>query len=74
METLFFTNKALLYILLMSCLLHILASKHVELSHGESISIPEIHVEKRETFDLRVSEFIKMTGPWLRKRISFLRD
>lgn len=59
MEALFFTNKALLYIPLMSCLLRILASIHLELSHEEGISIPEIHAEKREAFDLRVSEFIK---------------
>lgn len=68
METLFFTNKALLYIPLVSCLLCLLASIHLELSHGEGISIPEIHAEKRETFDLRVSEFIKWLGPgWKRE-------
>lgn len=67
METFFSTNKTLLYIPLVSCLLRILALLHLELSHGEGISIPESHAEKRGTFDLRVSEFIKMTGPWLRK-------
>ena len=68
METFFSTNKTLLYIPLVSCLLRILALLHLELSHGEGISIPESHAEKRGTFDLRVSEFIKMTGPWLRKQ------
>lgn len=42
---------------------HILASAHLELSHREGISVTEI-------FDLRVPGIIKMTEPWLRKRIS----